>query len=46
MLILPVGVAGNMAREDLVDLKTSLAIAAAGIAVFAVGWLLQQAGKR
>jgi len=45
MIILPVAIAGNLAREDLVDLKTSLAMSGVGIAIFAVGWLIQQAGK-
>jgi hypothetical protein len=45
LLIMPVGIAGNVAREDLVDLKASLLIAAAGMGVFATGWLLQQGSK-
>jgi hypothetical protein len=45
MIFLPVGIAGNLAREDVIDLKTSLAISGAGIGIFAIGWLLQQAGK-
>ena len=46
MIILPVAIAGNLAREDLIDLKTSLVLSGVGIAVFAVGWLVQQAGKK
>jgi hypothetical protein len=46
MIILPVAIAGNLAREDLIDLKTSLVLSGVGIAVFAVGWLIQQAGKK
>ncbi len=45
LLILPVGVAGNIAREDTVTLKVSLTIALAGMLVFFVGWLLQQAAR-
>jgi hypothetical protein len=45
MILLPVAIAGNLAREDLIDLKTSLTMSGVGIGVFAVGWLLQQAGK-
>jgi hypothetical protein len=45
LLITPVGVAGNLAREDLVDLKTSLGIAVGGVTVFFVGWLLQQRAR-
>jgi uncharacterized membrane protein YGL010W len=46
MIILPVAITGNLAREDLIDLKTSLVLSGVGIAVFAVGWLIQQAGKK
>jgi hypothetical protein len=47
LLITPVGIGGNLARQDQVDVKTSLAIAALGIIVFVAGWLLQKvAGKK
>jgi hypothetical protein len=42
LLIMPVGIAGNVAREELVDLKSSLLIAGAGMIVFGIGWLLQK----
>ncbi len=42
LLIAPVGVAGNLARPDEVNVKTTLVIAAVGIGVFVIGWLLQQ----
>ncbi|HEV3204872.1 MAG TPA: hypothetical protein VGY77_10835 [Gemmataceae bacterium] len=45
LLIAPVGIAGNLARPDEVDVKTTLAIAAFGITVFVIGWLLQQAAR-
>jgi len=45
LLIAPVGVAGNLARRDEVDEKTLLAIAAVGVGVFVLGWLLQQATR-
>ena len=45
MILLPVAIAGNLAREDLIDLKTSLTMSGVGVGIFAVGWLLQQAGK-
>jgi hypothetical protein len=45
LLITPVGVAGNLAREELIDLKTSLAIAAGGALLFFLGWLLQQRAR-
>jgi len=45
MILLPVAIAGNLAREDLIDLKTSLTLSGIGVAIFGVGWLVQQAGK-
>jgi hypothetical protein len=45
LLILPVAVAGNLAREDQINLKVSLTMSAAGVLVFVMGWLLQQAGR-
>ena len=45
MLILPVGVAGNIARPEFVGVRASLGIASAGIIVFVVGWLIQQGAK-
>ena len=46
LVILPIGISGNVARPDVVDLKASLTIAGGGIGVFVLGWLLQQAGKK
>jgi hypothetical protein len=46
MILLPLGVAGNMARPDQVDLRTSLTISGIGVAIFIVGYILQQAGKK
>ena len=47
MILLPLAVAGNLVPEEAhrIDLRTSLALSAVGVAVFAVGWLLQQAGR-
>jgi hypothetical protein len=42
LILLPVGIAGNLAREDEIDLRTSLTISSAGIAVFCLGWLIQR----
>lgn len=44
LIIVPVGVSGNLARPDEVTVKTTLLIAAAGVGVFYLGRLLQQAG--
>jgi hypothetical protein len=46
MIIVPVGMAGNIVREKQVSVNDSLAIAFVGVAVFVVGWLLQQAGRK
>ena len=46
MIVLPLGVAGNVARPDEIDLRASLTISAVGVAIFLVGYLLQQAGKK
>jgi hypothetical protein len=43
LVILPVAMAGNAAEK--LDLKQMLFLCLAGILVFALGWLLQQAGK-
>ncbi len=47
MVLLPLAVAGNLVPEEAhrLDLRTSLALSAVGVAVFAVGWLLQQSGR-
>jgi hypothetical protein len=45
LLIAPTGIAGNIVRPDDVDVKASLGIAALGIGIFAVGWLVQQAAR-
>jgi hypothetical protein len=44
-VLLPLAMAGNLAEK--LDLKEMLLLAAAGVAVFYVGWLLQQSsGQR
>jgi hypothetical protein len=45
LLILPVGVAGNLARADLVGVRASLLICFGGSALFLLGWLLQQSAR-
>jgi hypothetical protein len=44
LLVLPVAVSGEVAER--LTLKESLVLSGAGIAVFFVGWLLQQTVKR
>lgn len=45
MVLLPIAIAGNLAPEAPLDLRQSLLLSGAGVAVFALGWLLQQAGR-
>ena len=45
MVLLPVAVAGNLAPGPPLDLRQSLTLSGVGVAVFALGWLLQQAGR-
>jgi hypothetical protein len=47
LVLLPLGVAGNLVPEEAhrIDLRTSLTISGFGVAVFGLGWLLQQAGR-
>jgi hypothetical protein len=46
MIILPVAIAGNLVPGEPLSLGDSLKLSGVGIAVFALGWLLQQRGKR
>ena len=45
LVLLPVAIAGNVAREDVINLKVSLLISGIGILVFFLGWWLQQATR-
>ena len=45
MLLLPLAIAGNLSPENGLDLKQSLAISGVGVAVFIVGYLIQNAGR-
>lgn len=45
MIMLPLAIAGNLAPENPLELRTSLMLSGIGIVVFIVGWLIQQAGK-
>ena len=44
MIILPVAIAGNVADQTRIDLKTSLIMSGVGVGIFILGWLIQQAG--
>ncbi len=43
LIILPLAVSGNVAEK--LDLKQSLTLSSVGLAVFVIGWLLQQATR-
>ena len=45
LLVVPTGIAGNLARPESIDLKMSLTIAGIGMLVFSLGWLMQQSNK-
>jgi hypothetical protein len=45
LILLPVAIAGNVAREDVINLKVSLLISAVGIIIFFLGWWIQQATR-
>jgi hypothetical protein len=45
MIILPVAIAGNVADQTRIDLKTSLIMSGVGVGIFILGWLIQQAGQ-
>jgi hypothetical protein len=45
LILLPVAVAGNVAREEQINLKVSLTLSALGVGVFVLGWWLQQAAR-
>jgi hypothetical protein len=45
MLILPVGMAGNIVRPEQITVQDSLVIGGVGLVVFVLGWLLQQFGR-
>jgi hypothetical protein len=46
LIILPLAIAGNLAREEQINLKVSLTMSAIGIFVFTLGWLIQQAARK
>ena len=46
LLILPAAVAGNLARPEEMGVRGTLMVAAAGILVFFIGWMLQPGAGR
>jgi hypothetical protein len=45
MLILPLAIAGNLAPNASLSLRDSLMLSGLGVAVFVVGYLVQQWGR-
>jgi len=45
MIILPIGMVGNIVRPEQISVQESLMVAGVAIAIFGVGWLLQQWGR-
>ena len=45
MVILPVGMAGNVVMPEKITVQDSLVWAGLGVVVFAAGWLLQGFGR-
>jgi hypothetical protein len=45
LILLPVAIAGNVAREEQINLRVSLTLSAVGVGVFVLGWWLQQATR-
>jgi hypothetical protein len=43
LILLPIAIAGDLANS--LELRQSLTLSTVGIAVFFLGWLLQQAGR-
>ncbi len=42
MIVVPIGMAGNIVRPEHITVQDSLTVAAVGVAIFVAGWLLQQ----
>jgi hypothetical protein len=45
MIVVPVGMVGNIVQPEKITVQESLVVAASGLIVFGVGWLLQQIGR-
>lgn len=45
MIIIPIALAGNVYDQTKVPLGRMLMLCAAGMAVFGLGWLIQQASR-
>jgi hypothetical protein len=45
LIVLPVAIAGNLAPEHTLDLRTSLTLSGVGVLVFLLGRRLEQLGR-
>jgi hypothetical protein len=45
MVLLPIAIAGELSPDHHLDLRQSLTLSGIGIAVFAIGYLVQQIGR-
>lgn len=46
LILLPIAIAGNLSPVRTLDLRQSLTLSGIGVAVFTMGYLIQQAGKK
>lgn len=46
MIVLPLAIAGNLTPDSPLDLRQSLLLSGAGVLIFGLGWLIQQAARR
>ncbi|MHB1424460.1 MAG: hypothetical protein ACYC3I_14915 [Gemmataceae bacterium] len=46
LILLPLAIAGNLAPERPMDLRSSLTLSGVGVTVFVGGYLLQQLGRK
>jgi hypothetical protein len=46
LFLLPLAIAGNLSPENQLSLGTSLTLSAIGVGVFALGYLIQQGGRK
>ena len=46
MVVLPLAIVAQIAPDHQISLGTSLTFSGIGVAIFFMGWLIQQAGRR
>ncbi len=46
LILLPLAIAGNLSPERPMDLRSSLTLSTVGVAVFVLGYLFQQRGRK